>query len=114
MAQTLDNEKTLSYLETNEITADRIQYYKDINSSLLPLTKKQKRLIQDNPGALESISRAAHLAIKECQFQFQNRRWNCPVKKSEAMTTVFGKILDIGKFSLSIIVLLFIGLPSVL
>lgn len=90
----IDSEQPKSYLETNEIMR---QTPLEMDSRIRILSKKQKKLVDRNPGALDSVARGAQMAIKECQHQFRNRRWNCPIKKSELGVSVFGKILNIGE-----------------
>lgn len=62
----------------------------------LSLRKKQRRLIKDNPGMLTTISQAMRVAIHECQAQFKDRRWNCPVNDWQKGKNVFGKIVQKG------------------
>ena len=65
-----------------------------LDPSLALLSRRQRRLIRQNPGILHAISAGLHTAIKECKWQFQNRRWNCPTTHSPA---VFGKIINRGE-----------------
>ena len=51
------------------------------------------QLYQDHMG---SVSRGAQLGIRECQWQFQSRRWNCSVIEKDA--SVFGPVLEIREF----------------
>ncbi|XP_011268891.1 protein Wnt-1 [Camponotus floridanus] len=60
------------------------------------LRRKQKKLIRDNPGVLQAISRGANQAVAECQYQFRNRRWNCSTKNFLRGKNLFGKIVDKG------------------
>ncbi|XP_046338482.1 protein Wnt-1-like isoform X1 [Haliotis rufescens] len=66
------------------------------NPSLLPLNKRQRRLVTRNPGAIMAVVKGAKLAIKECQYQFRNRRWNCPTFADGHGGSIFGKILQKG------------------
>ncbi|KAK2139725.1 hypothetical protein LSH36_1636g00003 [Paralvinella palmiformis] len=43
-----------------------------------------------------AIARSAKMAVEECQLQFKNRRWNCPVFDGDHGRSVFGKILRKG------------------
>ena len=43
---------------------------------------------------LDVISRGASMGIEECQFQFQNRRWNCSTFNN---TDVFGNLVKTSK-----------------
>lgn len=65
-----------------------------LDPSLALLSRRQRRLIRQNPGILHAIVAGLHTAIKECKWQFRNRRWNCPTSHTP---TVFGKIINRGK-----------------
>lgn len=67
------------------------------SSSLMLLRSKQRRLIRENPGVLQAISRGVNMALQECQHQFRNRRWNCSTKNFLTSKNLFGKIVDRGK-----------------
>lgn len=64
--------------------------------SLLPLTKKQRKLVTKHPGTISALQNGARMAIDECKFQFRNRRWNCPTQDVGNGGPIFGKILDKG------------------
>ncbi|XP_056010316.1 protein Wnt-1-like [Ostrea edulis] len=64
--------------------------------SLLPLTKKQRKLVTKNPGTILALTNGARMAIEECKFQFRNRRWNCPTQDVGNGGPIFGKILEKG------------------
>ncbi|RUS72659.1 hypothetical protein EGW08_019581 [Elysia chlorotica] len=66
------------------------------NPSLLPLTKRQRRLVTKNPGTVMAVVSGARMAIEECKHQFRNRRWNCPTKFENHRRSIFGKILQKG------------------
>lgn len=68
-----------------------------LDPSLALLSRRQRRLIRQNPGILHAIAAGLHTAIKECKWQFRNRRWNCPTTHSPA---IFGKIVNRGECSL--------------
>ena len=53
------------------------------------LNGQQKRLCRDYPDVMVNVARGAHLAVKECQKQFRNNRWNCTTLPRDA--SVFGK-----------------------
>ena len=74
-----------------------------INPNSQPLTRKQRRLVNKNPGTLTAIAKGAKFAIEECQFQFRNRRWNCPTNDASHGGSIFGKILKKGKKKLRFI-----------
>lgn len=63
----------------------------------LPLRKKQRRLVKENPGLLNAIAKAMRLAISECQNQLKDHRWNCPVNDWKKGKNVFGKIIQSGE-----------------
>lgn len=65
-----------------------------LDPSLALLSRRQRRLIRQNPGILHAIAAGLHTAIKECKWQFRNRRWNCPTTHSPA---IFGKIVNRGE-----------------
>ncbi|KAK3599048.1 hypothetical protein CHS0354_012536 [Potamilus streckersoni] len=64
--------------------------------ALLPLTKKQRKLTTKNPGTILAIAKGAKMAVDECQHQFRNRRWNCPIEENGHGGSIFGKILEKG------------------
>jgi wingless-type MMTV integration site family protein 1 len=64
-----------------------------------PLRRKQRRLVKDNPGVLAAVARGLKLAVDECQYQFKDRRWNCPTSDFLKEKNIFGKIVQIGKKS---------------
>ncbi|GFO37630.1 protein wnt [Plakobranchus ocellatus] len=66
------------------------------NPSLLPLTKRQRRLVTKNPGAVMAVVSGARMAIDECQHQFRKRRWNCPIRFEGHRSSIFGKIIQKG------------------
>nr|CAD37164.2 Wnt1 protein [Platynereis dumerilii] len=63
-----------------------------INPSLQPLTRKQRRVVTRNPGTIVAVAKGARVAIHECQFQFRNRRWNCPTTEDGRGGSIFGDI----------------------
>lgn len=98
LAQDFDIPK--SYLETNEIQPGMMSDYspvENISPSAQILTKKQRKLIEKNPGSIVAVAEGALQAIRECQYQFHSRRWNCPTKDSNVGGSVFGRILNVGK-----------------
>ena len=42
----------------------------------------------------------ARLAVDECQYQFEDRRWNCPIADDSHGQSIFGKILRKGIYGL--------------
>ncbi len=69
-----------------------------LDPSLSLLSRRQRKLIRQNPGILHAIAAGLHTAIKECKWQFRNRRWNCPTTHSP---NVFGKIVNRGEHGFS-------------
>lgn len=63
----------------------------------LPLRKKQRRIVRDNPGAMQAIGRGVKVAISECKHQFKKRRWNCPTSDYPRGKNIFGKIVQRGE-----------------
>ena len=61
------------------------------------LSSGQIKLCQLYQDHMSSVSRGAQLGIRECQWQFQNRRWNCSVVEKDA--SVFGPVLEIRKYT---------------
>ncbi|CAH1772955.1 unnamed protein product [Owenia fusiformis] len=57
-------------------TIPRIQD-ETICDKLTGLVKKQKHICRQQIEVMDSVKLGASMAIKECQFQFRNRRWNC-------------------------------------
>ncbi|RWS08727.1 wingless protein-like protein, partial [Dinothrombium tinctorium] len=43
------------------------------NGINVPLRKKQRRLVRDNPGILIAVAKGMKMAISECQHQFKDR-----------------------------------------
>lgn len=68
----------------------------DTSTSLTLLRSKQRRMIRENPGVLQVISRGVNMALQECQHQFRNRRWNCSTKNFLTGKNLFGKIVERG------------------
>ncbi|XP_038644444.1 protein Wnt-1-like, partial [Scyliorhinus canicula] len=62
-----------------------------LDPTLQLLSRKQRKLIRQNPGILHSITGGLQTAIRECKWQFRNRRWNCPTSQSP---NIFGKIVN--------------------
>ncbi|GFS22503.1 protein Wnt [Elysia marginata] len=77
---------------SNDLRAPVTKLYN--NPSLLPLTKRQRRLVTRNPGTVMAVVSGARMAIEECKYQFRNRRWNCPTKFESHRRSIFGKILQ--------------------
>ena len=61
------------------------------------LTGQQRRVCRLNPDVMGSVAYGAHLAVRECQKQFRNSRWNCSAQPRDA--SVFGKVTVQGHSS---------------
>ncbi|OQV25062.1 Protein Wnt-5b [Hypsibius exemplaris] len=64
-------------------------------SRLEGLSKGQERLCTLYQDHMLAVAQGAGLAIKECQLQFQHRRWNCTAIDNKT-DRVFGPIMRIG------------------
>uniref|UniRef100_A0A8C4SXY7 Protein Wnt n=1 Tax=Erpetoichthys calabaricus TaxID=27687 RepID=A0A8C4SXY7_ERPCA len=62
-------------------------------SQLTGLSQGQRKLCQLYQDHMVYIGEGAKMGIKECQFQFRQRRWNCSTVDN---TSVFGRIMQIG------------------
>lgn len=63
-------------------------------SQLTGLSQGQKKLCQLYQDHMVYIAEGAKTGIKECQYQFRQRRWNCSTVDN---TSVFGRVMHIGK-----------------
>ena len=64
--------------------------------SLTGLSLGQQKLCTLYHDHMQSIGRGAQMGIRECQYQFQFRRWNCTTIQGDS--SVFGPVLEIGEF----------------
>ncbi|XP_023666199.1 protein Wnt-5b isoform X2 [Paramormyrops kingsleyae] len=62
-------------------------------SQLTGLSQGQRKLCQLYQDHMVYIGEGAKTGIKECQYQFKNRRWNCSTVDN---TSVFGRVMQIG------------------
>lgn len=65
------------------------------------LAGKQAELCQTQPEIVREVAKGARLGVRECQYQFRYRRWNCT-----SHNKYFGKILQQGEWWPSRMVLL--------
>lgn len=65
----------------------------DICEAFKGLTKKQIQICKRNVDLMESVKVGADLALKECQKQLRDRRWNCSTLEGPKG---FGKSLTEG------------------
>ena len=70
--------------------------------SLTGLSLGQQKLCTLYHDHMQSIGRGAQMGIRECQFQFRNRRWNCTTIQGDS--SVFGPVLEIGELQEHIII----------
>lgn len=56
------------------------------------LAGRQAELCQEEPEVVAELARGARLGVRECQFQFRFRRWNC-----SSHSKAFGRILQQGQ-----------------
>ncbi|XP_067928150.1 protein Wnt-1-like [Watersipora subatra] len=94
-----DYQSPQTYLETNEVSSGMMNDYNSVEYNSVntqKLTKKQRKLVEKNSGSLEAVAQGALQAIKECQYQFRTRRWNCSTTEANIGGSIFGRILDIG------------------
>lgn len=59
------------------------------------MSRNQKLLCGRYHDHMKYVSEGARNGIDECQWQFRDHRWNCTVNED---STVFGKVLNIGKY----------------
>ncbi|KAK3540511.1 hypothetical protein QTP70_032467 [Hemibagrus guttatus] len=62
-------------------------------SQLAGLSKGQKKLCQLYQDHMQYIGEGAKTGIRECQYQFRHRRWNCSTVDN---SSVFGRVMQIG------------------
>ncbi|CAG0883851.1 unnamed protein product [Darwinula stevensoni] len=60
------------------------------------LRRRQRRLMDENPGVLMAVAKGAKTAVSECKHQFRDRRWDCPTFINLRGKYLFGKIVDKG------------------
>ncbi|XP_076852796.1 protein Wnt-6-like, partial [Brachyhypopomus gauderio] len=53
------------------------------------LAGRQAELCQTQPEIVSEVAKGARLGVRECQFQFRFRRWNC-----SSHSKYFGKVLQ--------------------
>lgn len=63
-------------------------------SQLAGLSQGQKKLCQLYQDHMQFIGEGAKTGIKECQYQFRHRRWNCSTVDNNS---VFGRVMQIGR-----------------
>ena len=61
------------------------------------LSLGQQKLCGIYSDHMPSIGGGAQMGIRECQYQFRFRRWNCTTIKGDS--SVFGPVLQIGMYS---------------
>jgi hypothetical protein len=86
---------------SNDLYSPTAQAHIFSSPTLLPLTKKQRRLVTKNPGTILAIAKGARMAVDECQNQFEDRRWNCSIQENGHGGSIFGKIIERGNIPLT-------------
>lgn len=66
-----------------------------ISPVLLCGLQGQRKLCQLYQDHMMYIGDGAKTGIKECQYQFRQRRWNCSTVDN---SSVFGRVMQIGEF----------------
>ena len=66
---------------------------------LTSLSTSQRVLCRTYIDHMRFVSSGAVTGINECKWQFKNERWNCTTVDDDS---VFGKVVDIGKFGYNI------------
>lgn len=64
------------------------------------LSLGQQKLCSLYHDHMPSIGAGAQMGIRECQYQFRFRRWNCTTIKGDS--SVFGPVLQIGMYDTAI------------
>lgn len=67
----------------------------EIMCNVANLPSHQQQICRQNPDVVVRIGEGVKIAIKECQRQMKNERWNCSTEAQDS--TVFGKITRKGK-----------------
>lgn len=70
---------------------------KTTNQTIMFELQGQRKLCQLYQDHMTYIGDGAKTGIKECQYQFRQRRWNCSTVDN---TSVFGRVMQIGKFNI--------------
>ncbi|RWS27451.1 protein Wnt-4-like protein, partial [Leptotrombidium deliense] len=80
----------LSILHTSSLaTSNHVDHCEQIRG----LNKKQIQICKKNLELMDSVRHGAEMAVKECQNQFKNLRWNCSALND---ILVYGKVLNEG------------------
>jgi len=61
------------------------------------LAPRQRAICRSRPVAMAVIGEGAKIGITECQYQFQNNRWNC--SSPNRYDSLFGYQHEICKYS---------------
>lgn len=85
----------LGVASSYQILAEEVRHKPDFTCSKLQfLQPHQREICSHDFRLLDVISKGASMGIEECQFQFQDRRWNCTTYNN---TSVFGPLLQISE-----------------
>lgn len=63
---------------------------------LTGLVDDQLTVCQQNPAGLQYVVLGARLGLLECQYQFQNERWNCTPAAQHINQSVFDQVVQRG------------------
>ncbi|CAC5406916.1 protein Wnt-7b-like isoform X1 [Mytilus californianus] len=63
------------------------------------LTPRQRSICRKRPDAIVTIGDGVKLGLRECHYQFRNRRWNCT--NIDQQNTMFGITHSVGEFHLN-------------
>lgn len=75
-------------------------------SQLAGLSQGQKKLCHLYQDHMQYIGEGAKTGIKECQYQFRHRRWNCSTVDN---TSVFGRVMQIGRRPLNMFLNIYVN-----
>ncbi|XP_043194014.1 protein Wnt-6-like [Amphibalanus amphitrite] len=57
---------------------------------------RRSRICRRQPEVIEQVHKGVALATKECQFQFQNRRWNCTTDRRSLKRILMKDLRETG------------------
>ncbi|VDI44784.1 Hypothetical predicted protein [Mytilus galloprovincialis] len=63
------------------------------------LTPRQRSICRKRPDAIVTIGDGVKLGLRECHYQFRNRRWNCT--NIDQQNTMFGISHSVGELHLN-------------
>ncbi|RUS70048.1 hypothetical protein EGW08_022190, partial [Elysia chlorotica] len=60
------------------------------------LAGRQRRICRDEPEIVHQVAQGAKLALQECQWQFQSRKWNCSTAK-RSLSRILRRTCSMGE-----------------